>query len=145
MTLATLLLFLVGFSPPQHDQVECWRDVEAKDLYSSFQQVQDLQRLARARDCELIAITWQVKLLPGRHYLLLWDSKSQEVVKIQVEMSDVKWEVWKGVSRSDILTQDPVRLCEHVTKRTGEGRAPLSEGARELIRVKAGDIFGPAL
>jgi len=60
-------------------------------------------------------------------------------------MSDVKWEVWKGVSRSDILTQDPVRLCEHVTKRTGEGRAPLSEGARELIRVKAGDIFGPAL
>jgi hypothetical protein len=114
-------------------------------LYSSFQQVEDLQRFARARSCEIIAITWQVKLLPERYSLMLWDSGTEEVVKIQVEISDVKWEAWKGVSRGDLLTRDPVSICEHVTKRIGEGRAPLSEAARGLISVNAGAIFGPAL
>jgi hypothetical protein len=145
MTLVTLLLLLIGYPATQHDPTECWRDAGIKDLYSSFQQVEDLQRFARARSCDVMAITWQVKLLPERYSLMLWDSGTNEVVKIQVEISDVTWEVWKGVSRGDLITRDPVDLCEYVTKRTGEGRAPLSDAARGLIRVNAGAIFGPAL
>ncbi len=145
MTLVTLLLLLVSFSPTQDEQSECWRDVGIKDLYSNFQQVEDLQRFARAHRCQVLAITWQVKLLPERYSLMLWDSGTQEVVKIQVEISDVKWETWKSVSRNDLLTQDPVDLCQQVTKQTGEGRAPLSEAAIGLVRVNAGDRFAAAL
>lgn len=116
-----------------------------KELYSSFQQVEDIQQLAKAQECEVLAITWQVKLLPERHNLMLWDSKRQEMVRVQLDATDVKWEVWATVSRSDILTRDPVDLCEYVKKQAGEGRAPLSDAARGLIRVNAGSIFGPVL
>lgn len=145
MTLEILLLLMAGYSPLQQDQPTCWRDIGTKELYSSFQQVEDIQQLAKADECEVLAITWQVKLLPERHNLMLWDSKNQEMVRVQLDASDVNWEVWEPVSRGDILTRDPVDLCEYVKRQAGEGRAPLSEAARGLIRVNAGTIFGPVL
>lgn len=145
MTLAILLLLMAGYSPAQQEQSKCWRDTGTKDLYSSFQQVEDIQQLAKAGECEVLAITWQVKLLPERHNLMLWDSREQEMVRIQVDASDVNWEVWGPVSRSDILTRDPVDLCEYVKRQAGQGRAPLSEAARGLVRANAGDIFGAVL
>ncbi|MEJ2238446.1 MAG: hypothetical protein P8X82_09135 [Gemmatimonadales bacterium] len=145
MTLSIFLLLVAGYSPLQLDQSTCWRDTGMKELYSSFQQVEDIQQLAKAQECEVLAITWQVKLLPERHNLMLWDSKRQEMVRVQLDATDVKWEVCATVSRGDILTRDPVDLCEYVKKQAGEGRAPLSDAARGLIRVNAGSIFGPVL
>jgi hypothetical protein len=145
MTPAILLLLMAGYSPLQQSQSNCWRDTGIKDLYSSFQQVEDIQQLATAGRCDVLAITWQVKLLPERHNLMLWDSEKQEMVRIQVDASDVRWEVWGPVTRGDILTRDPVDLCEYVKRQAGEGRAPLSDAARGLIRANASDIFGAVL
>ena len=103
------VLLLLGNPTVAQQQSGCWVDQGIKDLYSSYQQIQDLQRVARSGDCEVLAISWQVRLRPDRHSLMLWDSNREMVVRLHVEGSGATWESWRGVDRSHILTDDPAK------------------------------------
>ena len=144
MQLLAILFFLAVPTAPQQP-AGCWADVGVKDLYSSIQQIQDLQRVAKSGECEILAISWRVRLRPDRHSLMLWDSRQELVVRIHVEGSAITWESWRGVDRSHILTDDPSREFDYASHRDGEGQTPLSGNARSFIAENAGDAFAPAL
>jgi hypothetical protein len=126
---AILLILGLSNEPPQ--QTGCWVDIGTKSLYGTYLQSEDP--------------TWHVSMRPDRHSLMLRDSKNEVVARIHVEGSTTSWEVWRGVDRSHILTDDPSREFDYAILRTGEGKAPLSSDARELIRQNAGAKFAPAL
>jgi len=140
-----VILLILGLSTAPPQQTGCWVDIGTKSLYGTYLQLEDLQRVAKAGECEIIITTWHVSMRPDRHSLMLWDSKNEVVARIHVEGSTASWEVWRGVDRSHILTDDPSREFDYAIHRTGEGKAPLSGDARELIRQNAGAKFAPAL
>jgi len=144
MQLVAILLFLASPYASQQ-QSACWVNQGVQDLYSSYQQIQDLQRVAKAGECEILAISWQVRLRPERHSLMLWDSGQDLVVRIHVEGSAVTWESWRGVDRSHILTDDPARGFDYASHGSGEGGAPLAGDARKFLAENADDAFAPAL
>jgi len=141
--IAVFLIVALLHAPQQ--QAECWVEIGTKDLYSSYQQIADLQRVAKSGVCETVATTWQVRLRPDRHSMMLWDSASELVALINVEGSSATWEVWRGVDRSHILTDDPAREFDYATHSTGEGKIPVSEDVRDFIRLSSGEKFAPAL
>jgi hypothetical protein len=77
--------------------------------------------------------------------MMLWDAKSELVARIHVEGAKATWEVWRGVDRGHILTDDPAQEFDYASHRTGEGEVPLSGDAKEFIRQNAADRFAPAL
>jgi hypothetical protein len=120
-------------------------DQETRDLYSSYQQIQDLQRVARSTQCEIIAVTWRVRMRPSRASLILWDERREAVVLIHVEGETANWESWRRVDRSHILTDDPAKRFDYASHDSGTGRAPLSDAAQQLIKDNSGDTFTAVL
>ncbi|UCD24548.1 MAG: hypothetical protein JSW51_01115 [Gemmatimonadota bacterium] len=93
----------------------------------------------------MLAITWQMRLRPDRHSLMLWDSKQETVVRLHVEDSAATWESWRGVDRSHMLTDDPAKEFDYASHDTGENKAPLSGTAGQFVIENAGDVYSLAI
>ena len=141
--LAVLLLLAVPLTP-QHSG-PCWVDQGTQDLYSSYQQIQDLQRVARSTQCEIIAVTWRVRMRPDRASMIMWEERGEVVLLLHVEGATTDWESWRGVDRSHILTDDPAKRFDYALHDSGKGAAPLSDTAQQLIKESSGDAFAAAL
>ena len=116
-----------------------------KQMYGSYEQLQELQRLVESTGCPQLAITWRVQFLPNRRSLLLWDTERQTLVRIHVEGSTASWELWTGATKAAILADDPDDGFDYASYRDGRGKVPLSDAAKAFVREQDAKTFAPAL
>jgi hypothetical protein len=144
MHVLALMTALLLFQPRSTGAV-CWVDVGAKAEYTSGDQVRELQRQAKSKSCDVLALAWRVKPIPARQSMLLWDAKQQSLYRVHVEGSASHWEKWSGATKDRILLDDPSDGFDLPSYSEGRGRVGLTSSAVAFVHKHAPKKFDPAL
>jgi hypothetical protein len=119
--------------------------VGTKEDYSSSDQLRDLQRRIKGGRCDVIALAWRLKFLPGRQSLLLWDANDEVLVRVHVEGSGARWEKWGVANKARILADDPSDGFNLSPYTEGRGPKFVSQGMAGFVRKHSGGTFDSGL
>jgi hypothetical protein len=140
-----IVAFLLGLAIQQPDS-KCWHQVGLRAEYGSFEQGQELRRLAKSTQCKFVAITWRIKLLPDRRSIMVWDVDRATLFRIHVDKATGSvWDHWAGVTKAAIAKEDLSDGFDFQGYRTGSGKAPVTGEVREFIKKHSPSGFVQAL